>query len=143
MRTVQVEYPSFPIVDNDALISIGDDVWQVLCGDRDHWRIGVYSSQYSSLSEITELEQHSCPEFFLLLQGRLTLLLAKNRKLLELPLEIGKGVLVTAPHAGFCPDGPQTGKALVVERDTFTTKYASPQEFTTNQTLEFEPVEDR
>ena len=53
---------------------------------------------------------------------------------------VNEPVLVTAPHAGFCPDGPHSGRALVVERDAFDTKYGSPTEFTTNQTLTFDPV---
>ena len=143
MRTVETRPPSFPLVDADEPITPqADPVWQVLCGDRDRWRVGLYSPLETGPDQIAELEQHDCPEFFLLLEGRLTLLLAKNRKIVELALEPGKPVLVSAPHAGFCPDGPHTGRALVVERDSFDTRYGSPDEFTTGQTLDFEPLDD-
>jgi hypothetical protein len=69
------------------------------------------------------LELHDCPELFLLLSGRLTLLLATDGAIRQLPLEPGRPVLVTAPHCGFCPDGPHTGTAFVVERDSFDTTY--------------------
>jgi hypothetical protein len=39
-------------------------------------------------------------------------------------------VLVASPHAGYCPDGPHTGIALVVERDAFTTEYREPGAWT-------------
>lgn len=142
MRTVETRPPSFPSVEADAPIATQPgQVWQVLCGDRDRWRVGLYSPAVTDPDQITELEQHDCPEFFVLLEGRLSLLLAKNRKIIELPLEVGKPILVSAPHAGFCPDGPHTGRALVVERDSFDTRYASPGDFTTGQTLDFEPLE--
>ena len=47
----------------------------------------------------------------------------------EQPLEPGRPVLVASPHCGFCPDGPHTGVALVVERDAFTTEYRAPAEW--------------
>ena len=31
-------------------------------------------------------------------------------------LEAGSPVLISAPHATYCPDGPHSGVALVVER---------------------------
>jgi len=143
MRIVETRPPSFPDVAADEPQSPKpDQVWQILCGDRDRWRVGLYSPAATSADQITELEQHDCPELFCLLEGRLSLLMAKNRKLVELALEPGKPVLVSAPHAGLCPDGPHTGRALVVERDTFDTRYAPPDDFTTGQTLDFEPVEE-
>ena len=142
MRTVKTRTPSFPLVDSDEPITPArDPVWQVLCGDAGRYRVGLYSPMATGPDDISELEQHDCPEFFWLVEGRLTLLLAKNRKLIELELEPNKPVLVSAPHAGFCPDGPQTGRALVVERDSVDTRYAAPDDFTTGQTLEFEPVD--
>ncbi len=143
MRTAQTRHPSFPIVKFDEPISPkdGDEVWQALCGDRDRWRAGLYSPAQTSAVQIMELEQHDCPELFCLLEGRMTLVLARNRRIEKLELQPKIPVLVSAPHAGFCPDGPHTGRALVIERDSFDTKYATPGEFTTNQTLDFEPVD--
>jgi hypothetical protein len=127
MRSVQTRAPSFPEVSPDTLLASEAGVrWQVLCGDRDHWRAGLYSPDLGSLAEVRELERHDCPELFLLLSGALTLVLADpaaESGLRELALEVGRPVLVTAPHNGYCPRGPGTGLAFVVERDRFDTEY--------------------
>jgi len=124
MRTVEVVPPSFPEVEPDVPIEPrAAEQWQVLCGDADHWRVGIFSPAETAREQLEELEQHSCPELFLLLDGRLTLLLGDGDSVRELPLSLGVPVLVTAPHAGFCPDGPHTGRAFVVERDVFRTDY--------------------
>ena len=124
LRTVTVQAPSFPEAPPHRLLSIAPDLrWQVLCGDTDHWRVGVYSPPETCAGDLSELERHDCPEFFLLLSGRLTLVLAGPDGPEELALLPGRPVLVTAPHGGFCPDGPHSGAALVVERDAFTTEY--------------------
>jgi len=124
-RVVTVEPPSFPDVAPDAAIEPRpNQQWQVLCGDAGHWRAGIYSPAQSDPGELGELERHTCPELFLLIEGRLTLLLADGDRVHELALEPGKPVLVSAPHAGFCPDGPHTGRAFVVERDAFRTEYS-------------------
>ncbi|MBM4371936.1 MAG: hypothetical protein FJ098_09795, partial [Deltaproteobacteria bacterium] len=70
-----------------------------------------------------ELERHDCPELFLLLEGSLTLVLACDGELRDVALEPGRPILVEAPHGGYCPDGPYTGAALVIERDAFNTEY--------------------
>ncbi len=141
MRTVQVKSPSFPAVEpNSPLLPKSQTLWQVLCGDSDHWRLGLYSPREQGAADLRELEKHDCPEVFWLLSGKLTLLLARNRKLEELPLEIGKPVLVTVPHAGFCPDGPHKGQALVVERDTFTTEYRPIADWLGDQTIPYQRV---
>ena len=130
MRRVQVEPPSFPSAPTEApLAPAPRALWQVLCGDRDHWRVGLYSPAVTRAQDCPELEQHDCPELFVLLSGRLTLLVAEAGGLRELALTLGAPVLVTAPHTGFCPDGPHQGSALVVERDAFTTVYRGAAEW--------------
>jgi len=124
MRTVEVTRPSFPDVAMNSVLDIAaGQRWQVVCGDEGHWRAGVYSPGETSATEVIELEQHDCPELFLLLSGRLTLVLREGGEIRELPLEPMRPVFVTAPHCGFCPDGPHTGTAFVVERDAFKTEY--------------------
>jgi hypothetical protein len=84
----------------------------------------VYSPEVSGPEEVTELEQHDCPEFFILLSGRVTLVLADGQGgVKEVALRPECPLLVSAPHSGYCPDGPFTGRALVVERDAFSTEY--------------------
>jgi hypothetical protein len=130
MRTVTTRPPSFPEAATEALLQAAPGVrWQVLCGDAGHWRLGIYSPAETSAADLVELERHDCPELFLLLDGELTLLVAEvseGGRTRELPLVPGRPVLVTAPHGGFCPRGPHSGRALVVERDAFDTEYRTP-----------------
>jgi hypothetical protein len=130
MRTVNTRPPSFPDAAPNELLTPEKKVrWQVLCGDRDHWRVGIYMPPESRRDDVKEFERHDCPEFFLLLEGALTLVIAEGGKVRELPLEKGRPVLVTAPHSGYCPGGPHTGAALVVERDEFETEYRNVDEW--------------
>ena len=125
MRTVHVKSPSFPVAAaNEPITILPQKVWQVLCGDEGHWRAGIFSPKAASAAECPELEIHTCPELFVLMDGRLTLLLLKGTSVEELPLETGKPILVTCAHAGYCPDGAHTGRAFVVERDIFSTEYS-------------------
>lgn len=131
MRIVQTRAPSLPQVDTESpLRSPPSRVWHVLCGDTGKWRAGTYSPACTSSDQIDELERHDCPELFLLLRGRLTLLVAQGKATREITLEPGVPVLVAAPHTGFCPDGPHTGVAFVVERDSFETEYGTVEEWT-------------
>lgn len=124
MRIVKTRKPSFPEADEHVpLDHEAGAVWQVLCGDEDHWRVGMYSPALSSIDEVEELELHDCPELFLLISGRMTLVLHLEGEVRCLELEAQRPVLVTGPHTGFCPDGPHTGTAFVVERDEFETEY--------------------
>jgi hypothetical protein len=130
MHVVQTRPPSFPEATlHQPLTAASGLTWQVLCGDRHHWRLGLYSPEASSADELQTLEQHDCPELFLLLQGRVTLLLVEDGGVRECALEPGKPVLVQAPHSGFCPDGPHAGLCLVVERDSFDTTYRTREEW--------------
>ena len=123
-RTVNTRPPSFPQVElNTFLNGHGGETWQVICGDSEHWRAGFYSPAEGSYKEVKEFEKHDCPELFILLSGEITLALVENGKMKTVELEAGKPILVDAPHAGFCPKGPHSGVALVVERDSFDTEY--------------------
>ncbi len=124
MKIVETHPPSFPQATLNQLLTVQvQKRWQVLCGDNDHWRVGIYSPAETSLDEIHELERHDCPELFLLLQGEITLVLCTQGKLEKIPLKPLQPVLVTAPHNGFCPQGAHSGMAIVVERDRFVTEY--------------------
>ena len=92
--------------------------WEVLFNEGSNWRIGIYRPKYRSATEIAELEQHSCPEAFLLLQGNLTMIYKKTDGSLSVkqlqPMEL---TTFTEPHAGFSAD--LSGVALVVENARF------------------------
>lgn len=128
MRTVHVQSPSFPDAPPNLPLDIEPNhVWQVLCGDADHWRAGVYSPIVTEASACIEFEKHTCPELFVLLSGRLTLVLLEGGAQRLIELIPGVPVLVTSPHSGFCPDGPHMGHAFVVERDVFSTFYGTTE----------------
>ncbi len=129
-RKVTVTAPSFPeAMRNEPFSWQVAKEWQVLCGDSEHYRIGVYSPKAVSLAEIAELEKHTCPEFFTLLSGAITLVLYTENGLLTKELKAGEAIFVDKPHNGFCPNGPFSGKALVVERDLFSTEYRKVHEW--------------
>jgi hypothetical protein len=131
VRKVETRRPSFPDRPVNQLLPCPPGVrWHVVCGDTGHWRSGMYSPPESSAADLKELERHDCPELFLLLSGRLTLVVADGPNVRELELKAGEPVLITAPHSGYCPDGPGTGVAFVVERDSFDTEYRTPDEWT-------------
>ena len=130
-RSVEVKRPSFPTATKGvALKEEPQKIWQPLCGDSDHWRAGIYSPSTSNLNQIQELEKHSCPELFLLIEGELTLALVEDGKLKELKLEKEKPVFVDTWHSGYCPNGPHSGRAFIVERDEFITEYKTVKELT-------------
>lgn len=132
MRFVRTERPSFPDAPTDApLTPVPKERWQVLCGDEGHWRVGIYSPPEASLADVGELEHHDCPELFLLTSGRVTLVLSDGHGgIREVPLAPDRPILVQAPHAAYCPEGPHTGTCFVVERDAFTTEYRAPAGWT-------------
>jgi hypothetical protein len=107
----------------------GEAVWHVVCGDPGHWRAGMFAPSAVAREQVAELERHDCPELFVLLRGRLVLVVAEPQGVREIELEVGVPLLVTAPHAGYCPDGAHTGVAFVVERDSFDTEYRSIDEW--------------
>lgn len=96
--------------------------FKVLFSEGENWRVGVYRPQVTSVDEIKELEQHSCPESFLLLQGSITLVFKDSAGVLQYkslrPLEL---TTLTEPHAGFSPN--KDGVALVVESARLETVY--------------------
>ncbi len=124
MRTVTTKRPSFPDAPvNVPLEFIEGERWQVPCGDGGHWRMGFYSPEFGSAADIEELEWHDCPELFLLIEGKVSLVLSDDEGERIVALEPKKPVLVTCRHAGFCPKGPFTGVCAVIERDAFETEY--------------------
>lgn len=117
--------PTFKVPYNTPLTLKNKTLWQVICGEGANWRTGLYSPDIASAKEIKRLEKHSCSEFFILLSGKLNLLIENDAEagLKIIELEAFKPILINTWHSGFCPDGPYTGSALVVELGDFTTEY--------------------
>ncbi len=95
--------------------------WSVPLADSGYWRLGIYNPEFTSPDEITILEKHSCPEFFICRRGRMGLILGSgdDEKIVE--LSDGQAILVTEYHNGFRID--EGADFLVVERTSFTTEY--------------------
>ncbi len=123
-KRVKTEAGSFPgFALHKGLKAKSKKEWQVMCGDKNHWRVGYYSPKFGSPEKVPELEKHTCVELFLLLSGSITLIVDEGKGECELELEPMQPVMITGWHSGFCPDGPHTGVAMVVERDKFSTAY--------------------
>jgi hypothetical protein len=120
-KTPAGSFPEFDL--HRGLSARAKKEWQVLCGDKSHWRVGSYSPPQRNATAVKFLEKHTCVELFLLLSGSVTLIIDDGSGEYELPLEPMKPVMVAGWHAGFCPDGAFAGTALVVERDRFSTIY--------------------
>lgn len=96
--------------------------WDVLFSEGKNWRIGAYRPRHRSADEITELEQHSCPESFMLLEGEVVMVYKETSgRLVEKKLAPLELATFTEPHAGYSPKGD--GLALVVENGAFETIY--------------------
>ena len=96
--------------------------WEVIFNEGKNWRIGIYRPRFTSASEIRELEQHTGPESFLLLEGKLTMLYRKaDGSLAEKELQPMELTTFEEPHQGFSADG--SGVAFVVENAKFETVY--------------------
>lgn len=96
--------------------------WEVIFNEGKNWRIGIYRPKYRSPAEIHELEQHTCPESFLLLEGNLTMLYRQaDGSLAEKHLQPMELTTFTEPHAGYSSD--LSGVAFVVESAAFETTY--------------------
>lgn len=114
-------FPAFPM--HKLISAKPGKKFQVLAGDKNHWRVGLGSPAFDRRDQITELEKHSCPEMFLLLKGNVTMVMDDGKGERELILKPMKPVMVSCWHRSYCPDGPHTGMVLIVERDDIRTVF--------------------
>jgi hypothetical protein len=121
VKTWAGSFPAFAL--SRGLTCPARKEWQVLCGDKGHWRVGYYRPPHGPAAAGGQLEKHTCLELFLLLEGELTLILDDGNGEYQLPLEPLQPVMVAGWHNGFAPRGPFSALALVIERDHFTTFY--------------------
>ncbi len=95
--------------------------WQVAF-DEGNWLLGIYRPEFGSREEVKELEKHDAPELFLLLEGRVVLLLQEEEEeVKELELRAGEAVILDCWHNAYSPD--RSGQALVVERTGVRTEF--------------------
>jgi len=99
--------------------------WQVVFRDGDRWQAGIYIPENTSREEVVVLERHNRPELFVLLEGKITLVLSEDGVALkEVEMEPGKLYVVEEWHNAYRPGGAK-GVALVVEAPDVETEYMS------------------
>ncbi len=97
--------------------------WKVVFEEDGRWRCGIYVPEYTSKDQVEYLEKHNAPELFLLIKGKIVLLLSNDgREIIEKPMEKGKIYIVTEWHNAYRPNGSE-GVALVIERTDIETEY--------------------
>ncbi len=100
----------------------GKKRWKVMFRDKNKWLSGLYSPEFTKDGEIKKFEKHSGPELFLLLEGKMTLVLLKSKGREEIPLKKDEAVIVDTWHNAYRPRGCK-GVALVVEKDNISTQW--------------------
>lgn len=102
-----------------------EERWRVVFKDRDRWQVGVYVPENISSEEVLILERHDCPELFLLIEGRVVLVLSEDGlNIKEVEMEPGKLYIVEEWHNAYRPGGGK-GVVLVVEAPGVQTEYIS------------------
>ena len=96
--------------------------WKVIFNDDMKWRVGIYVPENKSLEEISYLEAHNAPELFLLLKGKVNLVISEDLQSYKIiSMEKYKIYIVNEWHNAFRIG--DEGIALVVERSDIATKY--------------------
>lgn len=100
--------------------------WKVIFRDRNNWLCGIYIPEFTDASQIQKFEKHNGPELFLLLEGKVTLVLLehKHKRYKKVPLKKGEVVIVDAWHNAYRPKGSK-GVVLVIEKDNISTRWKS------------------
>lgn len=96
--------------------------WKIIFRHKNNWRCGIYIPDFTDSSQIQKFEKHDGPELFLLLQGKVTLVLLKHKRRKEVPLKNDEIVIVNTWHNAYRPKGSK-GVALVIEKDNISTQW--------------------
>ncbi|RLF19176.1 MAG: hypothetical protein DRZ82_06655 [Thermoprotei archaeon] len=97
--------------------------WHVVFREDEKWQCGIYVPENESLEDIKFLELHNAPELFILIKGKINLVLMdESGKVHEIPMEEGKLYIVQTWHNAYRPNGKE-GIALVIERPDISTEY--------------------
>ena len=96
--------------------------WKVVFRDKNNWLSGIYIPEFTDASQVKKFEKHSGPELFLLLEGKVTLVLLEGKKHKKVPLKKNEIVIVSTWHNAYRPKGGK-GVVLVIERDNISTQW--------------------
>jgi len=97
--------------------------WEVVFEENGKWRCGIYVPEYTSKNQVECLEKHNAPELFLLVKGKIVLLLSHDSKeVVEVPMKEEVVYIVDEWHNAYRPNGEE-GVALVIERTDIETKF--------------------
>ena len=102
--------------------------WKVVFRDAGKWILGIYIPEITSREEVKVLERHNAPELFVLVKGKVTLVVANGNVIKEVKMELGKPYVVTGWHNAYRPEGSE-GVVLVVERDAVKTEFRRVEDF--------------
>lgn len=95
--------------------------WKVIFRHKNNWLCGIYIPEFTDACEIQKFEKHNGPELFLLLQGKVTLVLLEGNKRRKVPLKKDEVVIVNTWHNAYRPKGGK-GVVLVIEKDNISTR---------------------
>jgi len=97
--------------------------WRVLYNEG-NWLCGLYKPEFRRKNEVVILERHNAPELFLLIDGKITLLVKRDRgRLRELKMKKGEVIVLTDWHNAYSPDA--RGEAIVIEKNGVKTTFKS------------------
>ncbi len=102
--------------------------WKVVFKDEGKWLLGVYVPENLKMEDIKFLERHDAPELFILVKGKMILVVADGNNLEEIEMKHNIPYIVTGWHNAYRPKGTE-GVALVIERDGVKTEYRNIREF--------------
>jgi len=99
------------------------EIWNPVFKDDKRWLLGFYKPQAKSLKEIDYLEKHKYPELFLLIEGKIILVIKekKDSPIKKLALKKGEVVIINCWHNGYALEPDST--ALVIESSDNPTQY--------------------
>ena len=99
----------------------GEGRWRVVFKEG-RWLCGFYRPEFRRREEIIKLEKHNAPELFLLLEGKITLVIKEEgRRIKEIEMKKGEIIVLDCWHNAYSRDG--RGVALVVEREDIETEF--------------------
>jgi len=94
--------------------------WKIIFRHKNNWLCGIYIPEFTDVSQIKKFEKHDGPELFLLLEGKVTLVLLEGNKRCKVPLKKNKIVIVNTWHNAYRPKDSK-GVVLVIEKDNIST----------------------
>lgn len=91
--------------------------WKILLNEG-KWLCGLYIPEFRRKEEIDKLEKHDAPELFLLIEGKVNLVVKDKGREREISLAKGEATVLDCWHNAY-----GKGKVFVVERAGVSTEF--------------------